>query len=104
MGRKDDPPLLDANLPPFRDEIRLPLPPPKGTQEARLIILDLYEEWKASETGRNPGEKAKALLMKEFGFKTKEAVDKYLQRARRTRAAVNKRNADHKIEPFDIPF
>jgi hypothetical protein len=25
MGRKDDPPLLDANLPPFRDEIRPPL-------------------------------------------------------------------------------
>ena len=49
------------------------------------MILDLYESWRASETGRNPGEKAKALLMKEFGFKTKEALDKYLQRARRTR-------------------
>jgi hypothetical protein len=104
MGRKDDPPLLDANLPPFGEEIRPPLPPPKGTQEARLMILGLYEEWKAGETGRNPGEKAKALLMKEFGFKTKEAVDKYLQRARRTRAAVDQKNADHKIEPFDIPF
>jgi hypothetical protein len=101
MGRKDDPPLLDENLPFWGDEIQ---PPPQGAQERRLMILDLYEKWRANETGRNPGEKAKALLMKEFGFKTKEAVDKCLQRARRTRAAVDHKNVDHKTDPFDIPF
>ena len=101
MGRKDDPVLLDENLPPFGDEI---LPPPKGTQAGRLWFLDLYETWRASETGRNPGEKAKAVLMKEFGFKTKETLDKYLQRARRTRAAVDHKNVDHKMDPSDIPF
>ena len=59
MGRKDDPPLLDENLPEWGEEIALPVPA-KGTQEGRLMILELYEEWRASETGRNPGEKAKA--------------------------------------------
>jgi hypothetical protein len=103
MGRQDAPVLLDENLPFWGDEITLPLPA-KGTQDGRLMILELYEEWRASETGRNPGEKAKARLMKEFGFKTKEAVDKYLQRARRTRAAVDHKNVDHKIDPSDIPF
>ena len=104
MGRKDDPPLLDENVPELGEEIALPVPPPKGTQEGRLMILELYEEWRASETGRNPGEKAKAQLMREFCFKTKEAVDKYLQRARRTRAAVDHKNVDHKIDPSNIPF
>jgi hypothetical protein len=101
MGRKDDPPLLDENLPFWGDEIQLP---PQSTQERHLMILDLYEKWRASETGRNPGEKAKVLLMKEFRFKTKEAVDKYLQRARRTRAAVDHKNVDHKMDPSYIPF
>ena len=41
MGRKDDPPLLDENLPEWGDEIPLPLPA-KGTQEGRLMILELY--------------------------------------------------------------
>jgi hypothetical protein len=105
MGREDNPPLLDENIPEWGDEIALTLPlPAKSTQERRLMILKLYEEWRASETGRNPGEKAKARLMREFCFKTKEAVDKYLQRARRTRAAVDHKNVDHKIDPSDIPF
>jgi hypothetical protein len=96
MGRKDDPPVLDAFLPEFTDEIESP---PKSTPAGRMMILYLYERWRAGETGRNPGEKAKARLMKEFGFKTKEALDKYLQRGRRTRAI-----AVHKIDPSDIPF
>jgi hypothetical protein len=95
MGRKDDPPVLDAFLPEFGDEIRFP---PKNTPAGRMLILNLYEQWRAAESGKNPGEKAKALIMKEFGFKTKEAVDKYLQRARRTRGPVRK------IDPSDIPF
>jgi hypothetical protein len=99
MGRKDDPPLLDAFLTELGDEIGHP---PKGTPTGRLMILHLYERWRAGETGRNPGEKAKALLMKEFGFKTKEAVDKYLQRARRTRRT--RALFVHKIDPSDIPF
>jgi hypothetical protein len=93
-GRKDDPPVLAVSD--LGDEVGHP---PKGTPAGPRMILDLYESWRASETGRNPGEKAKALLMKEFGFKTKEALDKYLQRARRTRRAD-----DHKIDPSDIPF
>jgi hypothetical protein len=93
-GRKDDPPVLDPSE--FGDEVGYP---PEGTPAARLHILHLYELWRAGETGRNPGEKAKALLMKKFGFKTKEALDKYLQRARRTRGVV-----DLEIDPSDIPF
>ena len=91
MGRKDDPPVLEP--PELGDEIGYP---PKSTPQGRLMILSLYERWRTSESGRNPGEKAKALLMKEFGFKTKEAVDKYLQRARRKLRADNRKT----VAPF----
>jgi hypothetical protein len=97
MGRKGDPPVLDAFLPEITDEIEYP-PVGISASARRLVILGLYERWRTAEPGRNSGEKAKARLMKEFGFKTKEAVDKYLQRARRTRALFA--NSD----PFDIPF
>jgi hypothetical protein len=100
MGRKEDPPLLDENLPPFGDEIRLP---GKGTKAGSLLILDAYENYRAAEIGRNPGERAKALLMKEFGFKTKEAVDKYLQRARKLRAEDRKARR-RCFSDDDVPF
>ena len=99
IRRKDDPPVLrDKSF--LGDEIGFP---PEGKRDG-LMILHLYELWRAGETGRNPGEKAKSQLMKEFGFKTKEALDKCLQRARRTRAAVDHKNVDHKKDPSDIPF
>ena len=96
MGRKDDPPLLDPYLPEFVDEVGYP---PKRTPAGRRMILGLYESWRASETGRNPGETAKALLMKKFGFKTKEALEKYLQCARRMRGAI-KQIVDQSHIPF----
>jgi hypothetical protein len=49
--------------------------PPIEPADGRTI-LRLYEKWRASETGRNP----------------------------RKRRADDQKNADHKIEPFDIPF
>jgi hypothetical protein len=100
IGRKDDPPVYLEDDSILGDEIGLP---PKGTPAGRLMILDLYERWRAAETGRNPAEKAKALLMKEFGFNTEEAVDKYLQRARKLRADSHKRAARH-FSDDDLPF
>jgi hypothetical protein len=99
MGRKGDPPVLEPPL--LGDEIGYP---PKGTPEGHQMILNLYEEWRARETGRNPGEKAKALLMKEFGFKTKETLDKYLQRARRARRADKDKTVARNLSNDDIPF
>jgi hypothetical protein len=86
----------------LKEEVEIEYPP-KATPEGRRMILHLYETWRSSESDhvRNPGEKAKALLMKEFGFKTKGALDKFLQRARRKRALINKKTV---ARDDDCPF
>lgn len=99
MGRKDEPPVLKEDLSLVGgDEVGHPLgsTPP-------LMIIDLYEEWRANETGRNPGAKAKARLIKKFGFKTEDAVNKYLQRARKLRDKKHKA-ALRDLSDDDIPF
>jgi len=100
MGRKDDPPLL-VEPEDFSEEV---VYPPKGTPEGRRMILHLYEMWRAKETGRNPGEKAKSLLMKKFGFKTKEALEKYLQRARKKVRADNRKTVARDSSDDGCPF
>jgi ATP-dependent RNA circularization protein (DNA/RNA ligase family) len=103
MGHK----LRDDDPPPHRmepvEEIEYP---PKATPEGRRMILHLYEMWRSSESehARNPGQKAKALLMEKFEFKTVEALDKFLQRARRKARSYNKKTVVLDAPDDGCPF